>query len=386
MTLTETLDKEVSKTNSQCTSHKRGFSDTFWLQWHATDKCNLNCAHCYRDTPKKSLFKTLEMHKLVEEYAAFLKKRNLTGRIQFGGGEPLLLNKKLFSIIKYARKFKITCRILSNGTLLTKSCAHTLEQIGVRIVQVSVDGGKEIHEQIRGKGSFKQAMDGIKNCAEVGIRVTVAATLSQNNVNQIDTITRNAIKVGASRISFSRLVPWGSGAELANRILTPNQWLNAQLAMNRAATQYGIALMQRDPTFGCFFSPSGTISTPPACTNCLSGCAAGYNGMAIEPDGTVYPCRRLPIPIGNCFSQSLDEIWEHPIQEQLRRRDQLKGNCGACNYLWLCGGCRAIAHAVHKDYMEGDPQCPLLAGPITRTKVKIIKKFSPKPYFGIVDK
>jgi radical SAM protein with 4Fe4S-binding SPASM domain len=93
------------------------------------------------------------------------------------------------------------------------------------------------------------------------------------------------------------------------------------------------------------------------------GCAAGISGLTIMPDGTVVPCRRLPLPLGNIRTDSLREIWvESAILNQLRDRSRYKGKCGACRRWALCRGCRAIAYAAslgrrQEDLLADDPQC-----------------------------
>mgnify|MGYP007124862133 FL=1 len=34
-----------------------------------------------------------------------------------------------------------------------------------------------------------------------------------------------------------------------------------------------------------------------------------------------------------------------------------KDNCGRCEYVNVCGGCRARAYAVTGDYLAGEPFC-----------------------------
>jgi radical SAM protein with 4Fe4S-binding SPASM domain len=95
----------------------------------------------------------------------------------------------------------------------------------------------------------------------------------------------------------------------------------------------------------------------------VSGCAAGLSGLTIQPDGTVTPCRRLPLSIGNVRKDSLRELWvSSPILEALRNRNRYKGKCGACSRWAVCRGCRAIAYAWSRargadDFCGDDPQC-----------------------------
>ena len=91
----------------------------------------------------------------------------------------------------------------------------------------------------------------------------------------------------------------------------------------------------------------------------VGGCAAGYAGLTVDVDGAVYPCRRLPIPSDNVYEDDLHALLEEaPLMRRLRDRDQLQGACGRCELRWLCGGCRAVAWAVHQDPLAPDPQCP----------------------------
>jgi len=95
----------------------------------------------------------------------------------------------------------------------------------------------------------------------------------------------------------------------------------------------------------------------------VGGCAAGISGLTILPDGTVSPCRRLSVAIGNIRQDSLREIWaDSPVLNQLRDRASYQGKCATCRRWALCRGCRAIAYAASLAHGEGyllstDPQC-----------------------------
>jgi radical SAM protein with 4Fe4S-binding SPASM domain len=106
---------------------------------------------------------------------------------------------------------------------------------------------------------------------------------------------------------------------------------------------------------------------PPAAeeygTFAIGGCAAGVAGLTILADGTVTPCRRLPIPLGKVGENSLREIWAtSPVLEQLRNKSLYLGKCGTCSRWSTCRGCRAIAYAYAQaqgkpGFLAPDPQC-----------------------------
>mgnify|MGYP001341997068 CR=1 FL=1 len=87
-------------------------------------------------------------------------------------------------------------------------------------------------------------------------------------------------------------------------------------------------------------------------------CSIGTDSLTVMPDGTVLPCRRLPIAIGNLQRDSLFKIWyTSDLLWKLRDKNNLQGKCNDCELIPRCGGCRAIAHAMTGNYLAEDPQC-----------------------------
>ena len=54
----------------------------------------------------------------------------------------------------------------------------------------------------------------------------------------------------------------------------------------------------------------------------LSGCGAGFSGLSVLSDGTVYPCRRLPIPIGHISEGIRNIMLENKVLQDLRDFDK----------------------------------------------------------------
>lgn len=87
-------------------------------------------------------------------------------------------------------------------------------------------------------------------------------------------------------------------------------------------------------------------------------CSVGNNALTIMPDGTVYPCRRLPIPIGNILIDGLFAIWyDSEVLWKIRNPKNIQGKCRDCDLLVNCRGCRAMAYFSSGDYLAEDPQC-----------------------------
>lgn len=336
----------------------------FFVQWHLTEKCNLRCTHCYQTGGKIAELSLFEIKEVLGEITDMLDSWSDAYQLEFSqslnvtGGEPLL-RKDLFEILHEMRSADFAVYLLTNGTLIDKEKANHLADLGVKGVQVSIEGSEDIHDSIRGTGSFAASCLGVKHLLNAGLRVTLNATLSEINGDKFREMVQIANSLGVQRLGFSRLVPSGRGLDLVDQMID-RQKIKKIYESIFALVTGELEIVTGDPVAsqmrnGGGMNDCGTIAT--------GGCAAGISGLTLLPDGTITPCRRLAIPIGNIRNDSLRDIWANSeILEQLRDRSQYKGRCGTCPRWATCRGCRAIAYA-HSltrgkgDLMAEDPQC-----------------------------
>ncbi len=81
--------------------------------------------------------------------------------------------------------------------------------------------------------------------------------------------------------------------------------------------------------------------------------------------GDVQTCGFLDISAGNLVENGFDfgKIWvESQFLKEIRNLSAYRGNCGVCEYVGVCGGCRARAYAMTGDYLAADPVCILGQG------------------------
>jgi radical SAM protein with 4Fe4S-binding SPASM domain len=282
---------------------------------------------------------------------------SLSPSLSITGGEPLL-RPDLPLIIDASVQKGFEVYILSNGTLISGEMAKTFAALGTKGVQVSIEGPEKIHDSIRGTGSFRSAINGVRNLLEAGIIVTLNATLSRLNAGFFMDMVGLASSLGVHMLGFSRLVPSGRGAGLIDKMLDIGEVKNLYEKIHSISAG-PLKIVSGDPLFGQMDCPGDTVTGAVM----TGGCAAGLSGFTILADGTITPCRRLPVPIGNIRRDSLREIWAtSPVLEQLRDRTGYKGKCGTCPRWASCRGCRAIAYAYARgknnmDYLSEDPQC-----------------------------
>jgi radical SAM protein with 4Fe4S-binding SPASM domain len=86
--------------------------------------------------------------------------------------------------------------------------------------------------------------------------------------------------------------------------------------------------------------------------------------MFISHVGEVYPAGFLPIVCGRFPNDSVVELYrDHPTFRALRDPDQFDGNCGICEYRYVCGGSRARAFGVTGDPLATEPDCGYVPDP-----------------------
>jgi radical SAM protein with 4Fe4S-binding SPASM domain len=336
----------------------------FFVQLHLTERCNLRCRHCYQTGELSDEMSLSEIKALISEVSEMLRDWSDAYHISFSpsfnvtGGEPFLM-MDIFLVLEELAKKGFATYLLSNGILISRERAETLAGLGVKGVQISIEGPEDIHDSVRGAGSMSSSIKGVQNLLDAGIEVTLNTTLSAINASYFRDVIALASSLGVQRVGFSRLVPSGRGKVLLNRMLTGSALKDLYTAIFSLRTP-GLQIVTGDPVASMIREPffeETDLKVP------SGGCAAGVSGLTILPDGTVTPCRRLPVPIGNVRKDSLREIWATSVVlRDLRDQSGYTGKCGNCSRWSVCRGCRAIAFAYAQatgkaGYLADDPQC-----------------------------
>jgi radical SAM protein with 4Fe4S-binding SPASM domain len=327
--------------------------EAFYFQWHFIDSCNLRCTHCYQEDytlehlPQKDLFK------IARSLDIAMGKWRKKGRVSLTGGEPFLKPELLFSLIEFFERADnfYWIGILSNGTLIDESIAKKLSRFQkISEIQISIDGASEhSHDKIRGHNTFNKAIKALKILKEHKFFTSIMFTLHKQNQNEAIPILELAEKIGVDAITIERITPMRK--QDINAF-----YINSEELKNVYKKIFEIkkVIEKRSNLKIRVSRPLWTLIDD----NLGGFCPAGLTSLSILQDGTVLPCRRLEIPIGNILTEGLYKIWyTSDILWKLRNKDNLSGKCYNCKYIHACGGCRAIAYTVNNDFMAGDPQC-----------------------------
>ena len=344
------------------------------IDWCVTGKCNLNCRHCYMESPsgRYGELPFTDMARLIDQF----ERANVL-QVSLTGGEPFLRRDILDIVARLAEKNIWLSQIYSNGLLITRDHLEGIKRIGfLPSIQISFDG-VGAHDQMRGtKGSEQGAIEGIKLARAAGFPVVVATCIDRLNVSRLGDTYELMKRLGV--LSWRIAAPQKTGnwrgtttalslndtadacAQLLDRWIKNGKPLSIQLA-------------------GLYSGVPGSVSSAeekqmPNYTPDTFVCGACREQPNLLPDGTLVPCPgyvdtvvqgRMP----NLLCTDLAEAWTNSSLRDIvdmKKKDLLAKNpeCAVCGLFKECGiGCRTSALAETGDLMAKDPTaCDLWKG------------------------
>ena len=324
----------------------------FHMVWLATNACNARCLHCSSNSagPSHDELTTKEAKSLIDELVE-------CGVVDLGisGGEPLM-RPGLFDIIEHAMRRDLSVGVGSNGTSITRCRAQKLAGLGIKRLQISLDGLAPQHEALRcWPGMYDRVLTGIRIALQEGLRTHVCCTITRFNIESLEAYAKFVFGLGVHRINFSRYVPTGRGSDLLD--LGVIEWQSVVRRVVEIRDRYRGRM-----EIVSHLAQQILVDEEVADMGAFIGCQAGIGQGCVTANGTVYPCVLLPIPLGNIRERPFADIWgTSPVIRTLQARDSLVGACGACSYKSRCGGCRAVAFARTGNYLAADTRCWLAA-------------------------
>ncbi len=340
------------------------------LAWEVTKACNLACKHCRASAHKDPFPGELS----TDEALRFVDSIPQAGNpiLIFTGGEPLM-RPDIFQLVKRAKEQGLKCVMAPNGTLLDPNTVRRLLDSGIERVSISLDGPDAMsHNELRGvRGAFEASLRGIGHLRQQGLPFQINTTVTRNNLHLFRDIFELAQQLGAVAWHIFLLVPTGRGSELGSEIISAEEYeqvlnwfydFRRSTSMHLKATcapHYHRILRQRAKAEGL------SVSRENFGLDAVSrGCLGGTGFCFVSHSGQVQPCGYLELDCGQVRERPFPEIWaESPRFRELRDVSLYRGKCGGCEYVRVCGGCRARAQTMKGHYLEEEPLCSYRPGP-----------------------
>ena len=343
--------------------------------WNCTRQCNLSCIHCYASADNSR--SPEEMDNAAGK--AFIRDLADFGVpvILFSGGEPLL-RKDLFELASLARELGVRVALSTNGTRITDAVAREISSVGFAEVGISLDGIGLNNDRFRGKnGAYRAALEGIRSCVALGLRVSLRLTITRFNYREIPAIFQLVEDEGIDRVCLYHLAYSGRGDSLREEDITHSQTRSvvdmicertldfSQRGLNKEILTVG------NHADGVYLYLKLREQDPPRASKVLNllrtngGNNSGVRIGAVDDIGDVHPDQFWwHYSLGNVRQRKFADIWTDSSEPLLRglknRKPLLRGRCARCQYLDLCNGnLRVRAEAVFSDVWAEDPACYL---------------------------
>lgn len=338
-----------------------------YLQWHITAQCSLHCKHCYVYDPQtysSELDDELNLARclqVLEDYRRTIDQNNAHGHIAFTGGDVFMREDVFWILATKAREYGISFSVLGNPDLLDRDKAQRLKDLGIRNYQMSLDGLEDTHDKLRRAGSFQKTVQALLILKDMDIRTSVMFTLSSWNVKDLIPVMDLVGQIGVNSFGFDRISWVGEARQFEGAKLSPVEYRDVcenYLEHSRTLRKEGIPTKYtfKSHLFALLFYERGELN-PRLLNEYDYGCPVGRSGIAILADGSVLPCRRIPIVVGKVPEQPIAEILQtSEVLERFRQRSNYQ-KCSHCELYVCCRGCPAVAYGITGDPFAADPHC-----------------------------
>ena len=322
---------------------------------HVSHDCNLRCKYCFASTGDFGMGRRMTMDPEVAKKAIdFVVERSGSRRnieVDFLGGEPLMAFDTVKQTEDYARsiekeknkKFRFT--ITTNGILLNDESIDYINENMDNCV-LSLDGRREVNDEMRptpnGCGSYDVIVPKFKKLVSQRGKdrdYYVRGTFTSKNLDFSNDVLSIADE-GFDQLSVEPVTSEpGTGYDLSEKDLP------------RIAEEYEklVDIMQKRRKEGKgfnFFHFMVDLQQGPCVIKRLRGCGAGYEYVAVSPDGDIYPCHqfvgRPEFKLGSIFDGTFDmnisekfsslNVCSRPKCCDCWAKFYCSGGCAAANY------------------------------------------------------
>jgi MoaA/NifB/PqqE/SkfB family radical SAM enzyme len=267
-----------------------------YIAWQVTNECNLACLHCIEESgPGKAFPDELDDEQVfaVLDQAMDLEVPYLS----FSGGEPMV-HPRFFDMVEHVCRRNGQLKIETNGHYLSRENCDRLKSLGVKAVQVSLDGATSAtFNRMRVRGNFNVAVEGVKNLQAAGVPIEINYSPTTFNCHEIGIAVDLAAELGAYSFYTGRTMYTGNAVK-AWRHVAPSeaQYEEFFATLHRKTEEYRGRMRVHFHEMGLLEELRYRLHHPAAL-------------LIVLPNGLVKLINALPFVCGDLRQQSLREIW-----------------------------------------------------------------------------
>lgn len=328
---------------------------------HIAHDCNLACKYCFAEEGEYRGDRSMMSYEIGKKAIDFLIKssgnrKNL--EIDFFGGEPLMNFDVVKQIVEYAKSIEKTYNknfrftITTNGVLLDEEKIDYINKTMHNVV-LSIDGRKEVHDNMRpssnNKGSYDLILPKFKELVKKrnNKNYYVRGTYTHFNKDFSEDVLHLA-NLGFDEISVEPVVaPDNMDYALKQEDIIElkeeyDKLVNKMLKFKDSGKEFN------------FFHFMIDLSGGPCVTKRLSGCGSGTEYLAVTPWGDLYPCHQF-VGIDKYKMGNVNEgVTNKEVRADFKNcHVYTKNKCKECWARFYCsGGCNANSYNFYNNIYD----------------------------------
>ncbi len=331
-----------------------------------SNRCNLRCKMCWfhgenglGNRYEDGELTTKEVFSIVDQLVPY------KSHIYIGGSEPFM-RKDFLMILQYLKSRNLFVTFTTNGTMLEAEQIGMLVKLGVDRINFSIDGNRELHDYVRGRGAFgkvTQSVRKISECKKIEAHmkpvITVNITLTRSLIGRLKETVNEIRQSTHDGADFYRLhhLWYVSQNELAlhqatvrkklgcsapgaaSHLLPSSQIFDPRALVDEITSLSGLPKVTMFPDLQ-YADMLKYYSENPMLGN---RCIAPFLGAVIKPNGDVKFCPDEWIDdytLGNLRNDSFHSIWNNKKARKFRSvilKEKHFEGCNRCSWMYSFG-------------------------------------------------
>jgi len=283
-----------------------------------TSNCNLACKMC-------SQWRHREDGVAYDRVLSIMNEARALGADRFTPcGTEIFTRKDIIDILAYAERIGFQqISIVSNGSLLLKDqMINQLEKLRTLLITISVDGPRDVHDDLRGKGVYDKAVEALRELRARGITASISSVIMRQTIDRLKEIVDLAADLGVPVISMQPYNRETAGMDNNHAAFEfrPDEETSLRKKLRnvlRYAASKNIMV----------YTANMMDHVPPYLTRRIrpippDGCFVPSRLLVVDDVGDTYPCFMMQRvmkekSMGNVHEKSLDKIWHNDIHREL---------------------------------------------------------------------
>lgn len=289
--------------------------------------CNLKCKMC-------SVWELREHGVPFDVAKKMLEQARALGAHTFTPcGAESFMRKDFLDLVEIAHALGYrTQDIVTNGTMITDEHLDRLQACPSVYLHISIDGPRDVHDDLRGEGNYDKSVETARKCVERGIRVGLSGVLMRETLQHAHHLLELAAELKIGEVSFQPFQEEISGPNKEiprfSLLRTPKARIEQSLREIAAhAKELGVTIFT-ESMFGVIpdYLATGKRPIPPG------GCYLPSKFLLVDFRGDVYPCffmRTDDDRMGNVLKDEIPDLWHSMHHKQLQTL-ALTERCPGC--------------------------------------------------------